>query len=116
MLSRPSHRGLLKNVHKLQVAITNLSHSSFGRDLPGQPATDWIPENSLSRGEADESLHLSCSCQPFEHPLLVPSIGQDDAGDFGTPAAASSSHNSLAVIAAIESFYSPYVRLDLCIL
>lgn len=43
----------LKDVHKLSVALTNLSRRGFGRGLPRQPATDRIRENRSAHSETD---------------------------------------------------------------
>ena len=89
------------------------------------PARKWLPIHDsagrcatqplLGRG-ADESWHGRSSFEPAHDSLFIGATSQNDAADFAATSALRDFHDTLAVLAPIESFDLPDIRFDARIL
>jgi hypothetical protein len=104
---------VLKNVHKLPVAVSDLGHSGLPRDLLVPPSNERLPEVRAANSETYEPRHSGRRHQLFAHLFVVLAAAQDDAADFVTAGLPRSSNNFPAVLTAIESLDLPDIWLDM---
>ena len=75
-------------------------------------ATSGSQKVGAADREADEARHTGRHRQPFAHFLIVLAAAQHDAADLIAAAGARRRHDRLAILAPIEAFDLPEIRLD----
>src|SRR6266496_3530170 len=117
-----THRGeilsprLVKNVHKLAIAVGDLSDRVLASDFLCPHVNQRIPETGTAYGKTDETLDSCRDRQPLTHLLIVLSAAENDTADIVASATPGNSYHCFAVFPAIKSLDLPNVRLDLCVL
>src|SRR5438876_3955995 len=108
--------GSLEDVHELAVSTRDLGDGVFACAVLGPPLDERLPEVRPPDGEADEPGDAGCRREPLAHLLVVLAPSQDNAAHPGPATPARGGHDPLAVLAPVEPFDLPDVRLDLGIL
>src|SRR5258708_9315355 len=108
--------GSLEDVHKVPVSSRDLRDCVFARGLLVAPSDERLREVCPADGEADVPGDARGRRQPLTHLLVVFTSSEDDARDPGPPAAPRDGDDLLTVLAHIEPFDLPDVRVDPCIL
>src|SRR5216684_2148799 len=104
--------GSLEDLHEAPVSSRDLRDCVFPRGLLVPPSKERLPEVRLVDREADEAGHTGSRRQPLAHLVLAFALPMNDARDVGPAPAASGSHDLPAVLAAVEPFDLPDIRLD----
>src|SRR6266478_10088137 len=104
--------GLLEDVHELPISAGDLGDGLLSGRLFAPPADQWLPEVGAADREPDEARDSGGGHQPLAHLLLVLAPAEDDAADAVPAVAARGGDDPLAVLATVEPFDLPDVRLD----
>src|SRR6266403_342779 len=107
-----SGTGFLEDVHELVVPAGDLGDGLLSGRLFAPPADQWLPEVGAADREPDEARDSGGGHQPLAHLLLVLAPAEDDAADAVPAVAARGGDDPLAVLATVEPFDLPDVRLD----
>src|SRR5690349_16067398 len=105
-----------EDIHELAIALRHRLDGLFPRDLLGAPVDQRLPEHGAAHGETDEARHGGRGRQPLMHLIVVLAAAEDDAADLVAPAAPRGRHHLLAILAPVEPFDLPEIRLDARIL
>ena len=103
---------MFEDFDQLQVAPGDFGDGGFARDLSSSKVNERIPKIRPAHGEADESFNAGRRCQPLAHFLVVLATSENDAADFLPAIAARNEHDRFAILATIESFDLPDIRLN----
>src|SRR5262245_5030318 len=104
------------DVDKLAIPPCDLVNCGFARSPVCQSFDNSLREVRAPDREADDPRYCGRGCQPFTHLLVVLSAPQNDTTYFVTASVTSRRHDTLAILAAIQTFYFPDVGLYVCIL
>src|SRR5919106_4599980 len=108
----PTNVGLLEKIHELSIAPRDLGESLLPRRLLGPPGDQRVPEIGAADREADEARHLRRDLEPLPHFPVVLAAAENDAADLVAAARPRRRHDRLAILAAIETFDFPQIRID----
>src|SRR5580693_8934351 len=105
-----------KDTHKLLIVVGNFLYRSFTRSFLIAPVNKRLPKVRTPNCKSDEPWHARRYRQPLSHFLVVLPAAQDDTSHFVPPVAARRGHHRLAILATIEPFDLPDIRLDMRVL
>src|SRR6185436_5752353 len=103
---------LLKGIHELAVAASDVVHCVVPRDLLGPPVYERAPKAGTAHGEADKAGDSGSRRQPLVYFLVVLTPAQDDAADFVAATLACDPDDSFAILATIKTLDFPDIRLN----
>jgi hypothetical protein len=103
---------LFEGVGEAAVAAGDLAGGGFSGDFSSTPGDERVLEDRAANSKTNEAGYAGCHSEPLVNFFLIFAPAKDNAAHAAAPGPPGSSNDLLAILAGIEAFDFPDIRLD----